>query len=483
MKKQIMNAIFVMMIFVSLAAHVSGLGVAPARSEMFYESLQEIDVLFKIINNEQKELRVTLIAKGELAQYVTIEENVINIPAGQYETTAKYKINFPVKLPPGEKSLEVWVLELADQSGGNESNILKANIAVVHKLIVHVPYPDQYLEGILFISEAKPNEKVSFTISLSNLGSKDIRSIKGRIIIKDGNGQAVSQSLTNEISLDTKGKSKVTANWIASEMPGTYTAQAIVEYDDGKIITLEKSFDVGEPLLEIESLKIGPFKLGTIARFDILIRNKWNQNINNVFGLTEIRDKNNQVVNNYKTASVDIPAGADKEISSYWDTKDVTPGDFSIGIRADYLGRVREKTYELSVKENEIIVNSMTGEVIGGKEKSNSSLFAIGLVISLLIGAVSFAIIKKNKETPAKKEGVQNLTYKTQPEKTFAQPAPIVKQIPKETMAAIERYIDYNMRQGISIHALKQKMLEKGYDEDFVDSIILKVEDKSSKII
>ena len=42
----------------------------------------------------------------------------------------------------------------------------------------------------------------------------------------------------------------------------------------------------------------------------------------------------------------------------------------------------------------------------------------------------------------------------------------------------IKSYIKYNMSQGISIKAIKQKLIQKGYDEETIDKMILEIEDE-----
>src|SRR3989344_1716109 len=115
-------------------------------------------------------------------QYITLEKEIIHISKDEFEKEVKYKINFPVRLKPGQHTAEIWVVETGNNNK-EEGSILVASLGVVHKLFVRVPYPDEYLEGILYISEQKDGGPITFTVSLSNIGTKDLNKIIGSIII------------------------------------------------------------------------------------------------------------------------------------------------------------------------------------------------------------------------------------------------------------------------------------------------------------
>jgi hypothetical protein len=341
------------------------------------------------------------------------------------------------------------VVESADNAGGNR---LQANIGVIHKLYVQVAYPEEYIEGMLFIGETKPNEATTFSILLTNVGSKDLSKIKGQILIRGPNGEGVAKILTNEISLKTKEKSKLTASWIANTAPGTYHAQAIIEYDN-KILVLEKDFDVGEPLLDIEALRVGPFKLGTIARFDITLKNMWNQEIKDVFGVTEITDKNGALVNTYKTSSVDVPAEGKKDITSFWDTRDVSPGEFLITIKTQYLGRIREKIYELTVEQDKIKVNSLSGEAVARQPVSqNTQENYIIWIIVLIFTVIVLKLV---------------LDFMVRIKKVRVAENPELRRIIKE-----------KLKEGFSKTAIIDNLLDKGYSKEIIEKEMLKAEDE-----
>jgi hypothetical protein len=355
------NIIYAFICIILLASIVNAIGIVPAANEMIYESAGEKDFTVRIVNNEQKSMSLSVYVKGALADFIKLDENTLTVSPDEFERKINYKLFLPPNLKPGTITGEIFVVETPDTN----NNIVSTNLGVSHKVSVKVPYPDQYLEGILYIDDAKPKQDVDFTISLINVGSKMLNNISGNIIIKDASGIAVAEISTNMIDLDAAKKSKITAKWFADVSPGTYHAEAIVRYDK-KLIVIDKEFDLGEPLLDISDLQIGSFKLGAIAKFDIILENKWNQLISNAFTNTEIRDNLGSIVDQYKSSSVNVQPSAKNIITYYWDTKNTKEGEYTIGITANYLGRTNEKTYGLNVMKDKIIVTSpsFTGNII-----------------------------------------------------------------------------------------------------------------------
>lgn len=453
------RAIIFGLVFILLASSVLGLGISPSRNEVYYSSGEIREVSFRIINNEHKDANIRLIARGELADYVDFEKELVEIRTDEPEKIITYTMNMPRKLEPGVHTVEIVAVE----SGYGNDEILVANVGVVHKLHVRVPYPDQYLEGILYISEARPNEEVTFTATVSNVGSDDIEKIQGSLLITGPSNEGVARLSTDEISLAKERKSKVEAKWIANVNPGTYHVQAIIEYDNGKVLVLEKDFDVGEPLIDIEDVRVASFKLGTIAKFDIAIANKWNQKMPDVYGITDISDSTGVPVDSYKTSSADIPAEGTKEFNAYWDTTGIEAGEFIISVKAHYLGRIKEKVYEMEVKENEIILTSpsFTGQVISNNEqpgKLNTTVIII-VVVGIFIVVLAQMIMKyMGSGAPKKKQAA-------------------AKEPPRNEYPELRKYIKKRLGQGYSRDAVRKSLEEKGWNRNVIDYEMIKAEE------
>ncbi|MBU0757639.1 MAG: hypothetical protein KKF44_06220 [Nanoarchaeota archaeon] len=459
-KNNFIRIIGFIVLCILLTSIVQAVGVAPSKSEIFFEENIEKTLSFRIINNEHKDAEFAVYMKGDLADYLSLENDRIKISASESEKSVYYRLDMPVKMKPGPIHADIYVVEMSE-NGPGEDNLIKANIGVMHRLTVNVPYPDEYLQGILYISDAKPDEIVDFTVSLSNVGSEDLESIKGQIIITSSDGQSVAKISTDEILLESKKKSKLTAQWNARVSPGTYHALALIEYGE-KVLVIEKDFDIGEPLLEIEELRIGSFKLGTIAKFDIIARNEWNNRINDVYAVTEIQDENNVVVETYKSSTVDVPALAKKELSSYWDTNSIEPGIFVINVKLNYLGRSREKAFELDVRENKIIVRdpTLTGQVIGEIDNAGGfdpkSMIMILISIVCILSLIIIVFAAKAKFRPKLSEGNQSPGNEN-----------------------LMRFIKVKLQHGFSEESIRKNLMEKGWNKETVDEAILKAEEEN----
>ena len=458
--KKIVTTLILALLLISF---VGAFGVAPSHKNINFEPREEYTLNFRIINDEHKDMKVGVYAKGELAEYVEIENGIIDISFDEFEKTVEYKLSLPQKLPPGENKLSIFAVQLDDETEDEDFTVIKTNLGVIHNLIVNVPYPGHYLQGMVFVSEAKPDEKVTFTISVSNLGNVPIKKAIGTIIITDSEDNRVAQIKTKSISLRSGEKSKLVGEWIANVDPGTYHVQAVVEYDS-KLLVLEKDFDVGEPLVDIKDIQIAQFKLGSVAKFDIVLESKWNNEIKEVKTTTEIHDQNSNLMSSYESSEADIPAMGTKIVKSYWDTEGVNPGEYFLSVRLRYFGRVREKNYEISVSQNniEFLGSPFTGRVIEESdtgEEVSIVPFLIALGIVLLV-VTAILLIKKGKKP------VQ---------------APVIEKKIIESIKpkGLREYIKFNMSQGISIKAIKKRALAKGFDEQEIDEIILEIEDQN----
>ncbi|MFH2020792.1 MAG: hypothetical protein ABIJ34_05220 [archaeon] len=452
MKQKLMIWVFAMILLTSGALSI---GVTPSKKELFYEPNIIREESFMILNNEHRDLAVTLIARGELADYVTFEQDTLKISAEEGEKIIKYRINIP-KLRPGEHSLDIIAVESSEPS----DSILVASIGVTHKLSVMVPYPDQYIEGILFVSDAKPGGQVAFTLSLSNVGEKDITSITGKMVITGPDGEGIATVQTNRISLASHSRSKIAAEWTANANPGTYHVMALTEYDNGKIFILEKDFDLGEPLVELEGVRVDSFKLGTIAKLDITVANKWNQPMPDVFAVTDITTTSGTLIDTYKTSSQNIPSSGKSELNAYWDTKDANPDDYLISVKANYLGRVNEKIYEMKVKENSIEIKDplMTGQVLNAKSgfklENPIALFIVGCIAILVLLKMIFNFVLKLRSEPDGKEHM------------------------REKNIVLHEFLKTKLKEGYSKQVLRESLMKKGWSQKIIDEEMLDAEDE-----
>jgi hypothetical protein len=458
------------LVMILVASGAYGIGVSPAKSDVFFTPGDEKEMSFRLINNELKDMKVSLAVKGDLAEYIVIKNPVVSLGQDEPERSITYFVRLPEKMSPGAHYAEISAVESGDSE--KDGNIVVANIGVIHRVNVRVPYPDRYLEGILFISDSAPGERTAFTVMLSNVGTTEITRAKGQIVITSPDGEGVASLQTNSVNVPSGEKTKITAEWVPNVDPGTYHVQVIVEYDAGKLLLLEKDMDIGEPLVEIESLKVSTFRLGTIAKFDITVANRWNKQMPDVYGVTQVSDMTGTIIDTYKTGSVNVPSLSTHVLSSYWDTTDMEPKSYLISVKVFYLGRVREKIYELVVKENQIIIKSpeMTGQVSlerpddGLKIDSKMFMVVFGTVSVIAIGMLLYnMVISRIRKGPS---SARATSARVEPDAVH------------EEHPELKLYIKGKLKQGYTRAALRQTLLGKGWKREIIDEEMLKAEDE-----
>ena len=393
---------------VLLVSIVNAIGLAPSRNVLDFKPNLQKELSFRIINSENEDLRLAIYPRGELAEYVSLEKNIVTLAANEDEALISYKVKLPKDLEPGLRQADILVIPIPKESTivvteegavvfDQQQGIVSAKIALIHQLRVNVPYPGRYLTGQLHVSEANVNETAAFTISLFNLGKENIEKIKATIIVKGPTNEEIAVIRTEEISIDSQDESKLVGLWKANVGSGKYYAEAIVEYD-GKTFLLSKVFYIGHQKIEIGWLKVDDFRLGTIAKFDILLRSKWNEPIPNVFANLQVIDKAGTILTDFKTSSIDMQPYQTAEVSGYWDTQNVQPGEYDVNVKVNYLDKVTEKLFETVVSFDRIDVKeALAGRVVAGERIISDSVLVLIVLILIVINIGWFIYFKKRK--------------------------------------------------------------------------------------
>jgi hypothetical protein len=406
----IAKVLLVLVLIIILSYSVSALGVAPSRKVVDHRpGLQEYS--FRVINNDNKDVDLALYARDELGDYFILENQVVHIAASENEKEIKYQINLPDELEPGVNKGEIVIMEVPESgvvfvgddkkiSFKRDNTFITSSVGVTHQLRVNVPYPGVYAQGELFMSNVGDTENKLFTIALLNLGSEPIDAY-AEIIIKGPTNQEIARVRTNSVSLDPEKEGKLSATWIADVMPGNYYAEAVVYYNN-KHFTTGKMFSVGNLVLYVDELSVGQFRLGAIAKFDALLRSTWNEPVREVYGDMQIIQEGN-VLSEFKTATVDVPAKGTATISGYWDTNGVEVGEYDVNVILHYAGKTSEKLFKAVVGIDEIIIkeSDLLGKVIDQKTTAPDRLSILIILVSIVVIANIFLIVyvrKRNKE-------------------------------------------------------------------------------------
>src|SRR3989344_2192219 len=396
-----MNKKFVLVLcilaIVSLASNTLALGVTPGRTSLDYSPGQEKDITFTIINSEHKEMTLEVSVQGDMNSSIILESTSIKMESSDEEKKMHAKLIMPNNLSPGKHNANIVIAQKPEKKEGSGQAIIGAVLAVTTQVSIYVPYPGKYLEGEIKVSGTEKNKR--FAITLLSLGTEDIGKVGAAIHVYDSSGKEVKILNTNEISLRSSETREIYTDWDVDAPDGRYKAKAVLNYD-GQEMSLEKDFEIGEFLLDLQQIFVKDFKLGGIAKFDMLVKNKWNEPITNAYAEMRVYDEQMQEIVDMKSATYNIPAGEQTTMNYYWDTKDVKQGLYNSNVILYYNGKKTQQDLKLDVGQDKIDVIGL-GYVISSENSSSGgnkglvTILIVVIVFLLLVNLALFFVFRK----------------------------------------------------------------------------------------
>jgi|GEM_PF-2710343 len=340
MKREILAVLLMMGILLALSGNVQALGVAPADMEMIFEGGVEREVVIKVVNSNGEEMRASVGVEGDMSEWIELSEDSIYFAEGEKEKKISYKISFPSEIPePGDHITRVIIREVPEEIGSKGTGIMIVS-AVGHILKVSVPYTGKYARAKLFVPKFRLNQENNFAIEVTNLGTETI-DVKALLDIYGPEGEGVANLESGEATIEPKDKEILIVKW-TPEYKGEFLVKVRVKYND-HFARDEKYVTVGELFVDVESITVGRFVLGGIAKFDILLRSEWNRQIKDLFARMIIMDVRNETVGDFKTPTVEMEAFERKVLNAYWDTEGVEKGAYDASIKIYYEGKTTER--------------------------------------------------------------------------------------------------------------------------------------------
>ena len=273
-----------------------------------------------------------------------------------------------------------------------------ATAAVVTQLKILVPYPGKFVEASIRVSETGLNGPITFIIPIRNLGTQTIVRAEGILDIIGPTNEKIDTIKTEVVSLQAGEATQLKVTWDTSKFnAGKYLAKLAVTYD-GEVANAEMVFNYGQALIEVLDVYVKDFKLGQIAKFNILVQNKFSEDINDVFATMDFLNEKGDLVISIKSASEDIKVGAKEELVAFWDTAGVKEGTYDAILKINYLDKVTEKELKAIVGLNSIQIDFVgaTARAIAVKSAlSNNSLLMFGIFVLVIINIAWFVYFKR----------------------------------------------------------------------------------------
>lgn len=397
MIKKIILAI--VMIFLLLDI-VNALGVIPGRTTLYYEPGLEKSVSIEILNTKQKEFDVAIYISSNLKEFIEIPTQNIHFNADEKSKKIDYTVRLPLTdelLEPGINKAEIVIREIAAPGTGEIQ--IGSLVAVASQLHVHVPIPGKYVRSSLDIVTDEVDKPVQFYIPVHNLGSENINNIKAKIEIFDLYDNKVTEIVSNEISLEKKSRKELSATWQNNVNPGTYYANATINYD-GEITKVQNTFVVGKFFLIPLDISVKNFRLGNIAKFNILIQNIGNREIEAAFARMQLSDKQGITVFDTQSPVENFAPQEINDLNTFWDTENVEADTYFGKLTLAYENVSSERQLKTLVTEDSIetTIVGVTGFVTAASPPSDYTKVMTILAIVLIITNVAVVIYFKRKK-------------------------------------------------------------------------------------
>lgn len=386
--RRLFIVIITVLAIISLAHAAAAFGVSPARKNVDYSG--NIAGTIKIINSQAESLDLVVAPKGNLAKYVTLSQNVVEMNSTEYEKDIHYTIKAPKgELSPGANTVEFMIVSVSGPSvSGNK---ITANAGIVSQLVVNVPYAGKQIKARIDYDSASN----TVIIPVFSLGTEDIKSVSADITVLGPTNEVVETKRTDGQGLKAKGTIELHAA-LDSLNPGNYEVKAQVNFD-GNSITQTKIINVGKPLVVIDALKFPNFNYGGINKIQIDARNEWNQESDNVYGLIGFYSSDGTLIEQVKTPTQNIPAFGKATLNAYWDTSSYALGDYNVKATLyGQQGKQQEKSMKVTLTGKDIIYNDASAKATSSG--SNIALLALGVTLLVIINIILLFIILRKKK-------------------------------------------------------------------------------------
>ena len=397
MNKRNFNFVLAGLILIVLFSNISALGITPGRTTIDFSSGLEKTVEFSVVNSDAKDVSLVVLIQGELNQSVSVSEVAFSMSASEAEKQLSYKIKLPTNLEPGVHTAEVVVIQLPEKSSGSEA-FFGAAMGVATQIHVNVPYPGKYAEAALNVIGPDQDGTIHFAIPVISRGNLDLVKVKAVIDIYSALNEKVETFTTQEVGVLSGERKELAVKWNPTVLPGKYRAVATLIYDE-QTKTLEKEFNVGQRTLSIESIEVNDFRLGEIAKFEILVENKWGEPIRSAFAEMFVYDNQGKVMAEIKSPNYDVNPLEKALMIAFWDTGGVRVGTYNSELFLRFGQESAQHELKLEVSERNINVVGV-GYVIfdsgeGGDMENIVVILITVVVILILLNVVWFVALRK----------------------------------------------------------------------------------------
>ncbi len=403
---KIMLLVMIVSVFALLSSNADALGVVPAHKDVTFEPGKEERIKMKLTKQTGEEMEILLYAEGPLEGNVFFDDSLIVLAADETERIIEYTFVIPEQT--GKKGvIETKIVAKQVPKKKEGSTIINAGVAVVSKLRLLVPFTGKYAEAKLVVPIFKKDISTNFAVEVKNLGTEDIISAQAVIDIFGPLNNKLVTVRSDQHIIRSKEKMVIEVPWKPELQSGTYQAKLTLIYDENNAFD-EKVFNIGTRKPSIDDITVDNFRLGGIAKFEILVSNDWNLPLDELFADVQVMDPEGTVYTQSRTATIAVPEFGKGVLEAFWDTEAVAPGPYKFKIVLNALGDEIEEVFDILVELDKITAN-LAGRVVavptieeeGEDGTLKKTVFILSAVVILLVIFNGYIYFKKIRKPPS----------------------------------------------------------------------------------
>ena len=320
--KFIAKIVLLLLITLFLLYDAFGLGISPSTRELYFEPGAEKTLSYHIINNEKKNISVSLAVSGDLQDYITLNDSMIEVLDSEEKRQLYYTLKFPSEMETGNWKAEIIATTSVLSDAGSqpkESSTITGTMSLASEISVIAASPDNYLLAKLDAHDVPENGILHFDITADNLGHNNLHNVFAAIRIYSPEDKMITEFDTGRKDIRKYSKSHIQAslpaNMLEGITPGRYYANAVVHYD-GLAAETGDWFNLGRPGIKIKDIFLAKVDDNTY-KFDIDTISEWNSPIIGAYVILDVKDSAGSLAPQLRSHPFDIESIEGESIKLY----------------------------------------------------------------------------------------------------------------------------------------------------------------------
>ena len=385
-----------MVLILLLPTYVYGVGISGNDLDIetvFIPNTRFNFEFFGITNKLHDGLDYTISLKGDISQYVEMDQWEFENKGKKEHIPMIGHINFPENLEPPRHTLRVCFMESCPGDAA-----MCGRTAACAVVIVDVPYEGIHPDLSLKTTDVNENEPVNIKATITNNGKDTINSCSGYVDVFDAENKSINTvTLTNTGSINSFKSAGLTGEFMTLGVPaGNYSAIAHVDCD-GISNTAISIFKIGS--LNVNIIKYPKeISTGGIKKFSTTIESAWNSNLE-VYADVTIFDTDKKATATTATHRLDPWKTAN--LDAFIDTSNLEEKEYDLKIEAFYSGTskiINDKItlVEPSADEPEEPIQEKPEK--DGISTTTLTIMLVLIVLILTVVNIFLAVYRKKKE-------------------------------------------------------------------------------------